>query len=248
MRLDKVLEQEGFGSRKAVKRLFQMKRVLVDGRSVMDGSQNVDSKLHTIVVNNQKICQTHHVYYMLNKPKGIVTAVKDQKYQTVIDLISEADKKTALFPVGRLDRDTEGLILLTNNGQLAYYLVHPQKKVIKQYEVVVNGRLSERDSEWFRQGISFHGGELCQPAVLRILSASDSESRAILSIEEGKFHQVKKMFLSVGKKVIYLKRISMGPLVLDKNLAIGKYRSLEQTELEMLRPYFVVHENKNSEG
>ena len=248
MRLDKVLEQEGFGSRKTVKRLFQMKQVSVDGISVIDGSQNVDPALHTIVVNKQKICQGNHVYYMLNKPKEVVTAVKDQQHQTVIDLIDKKDQTQKLFPVGRLDRDTEGLLLLTDNGQLAYQLLHPQKKVIKEYEVVVNECLTEIDCESFRKGIIFHGGTRCQPAELKILSAREGKSRAILAIEEGKFHQVKKMFLAVGKKVIYLKRISMGPLVLDPYLAIGAYRSLNQLELEALRPYFVPHKKEISEG
>lgn len=245
MRLDKVLEKEGFGSRKAVKRLFQMKQVSVDGVLATAGSQNVDTDLHTIVVNKQKICQPNHSYYMLNKPSGVVTAVKDLEHQTVIDLINKKDQNQKLFPVGRLDRDTEGLLLLTDNGQLGYQLLHPQKRVIKQYEVIVNERLTERDCERFSEGIIFYGGIRCKPAELKILSAAEGESRAILAIEEGKFHQVKKMFLSVGKKVIYLKRISMGPLVLDTQLATGAYRSLKRAELEALRPYFVAHKKKN---
>lgn len=245
MRLDKVLEQEGMGSKKKVKRLFQMKQVLVDGVIAIDGSQNVDPELHTIVVNKQKICQSNHVYYMLNKPAGVVTAVKDLDNQTVIDLIDKKDQRQKLFPVGRLDRDTEGLLLITDNGQLGYQLLQPHKKVTKQYEVIVNERLTEVDCECFSEGIVFHGGIRCQPAELTILSSTEGESRAILAIKEGKFHQVKKMFLSVGKKVVYLKRISMGPLVLDPHLARGAYRSLNEVELEALRPYFVAHKKKN---
>lgn len=245
MRLDKVLEYEGIGSRKTVKRLFQMNQVSVNGVIVRDGSQNVDPNLHTIVVNKQKIQPLNHVYYMLNKPSGVVTAIKDRNCQTVINLIDKKDQRQKLFPVGRLDRDTEGLLLLTDNGQLGYQLMQPQKKVIKQYEVIVNESLSEKDCKRFSEGIVFHGGIRCQPAKLKILFTTEKKSKAILAIEEGKYHQVKKMFLSIGKKVVYLKRISMGPLILDPNLAIGAYRSLNQSELEALQPYFVAHKKKN---
>ena len=175
---------------------------------------------------------------MLHKPAGVVSAVSDAVNQTVIDLIDPSQRVPGLFPVGRLDKDTEGLLLLTNNGQLGYQLLIPKKEVAKIYEAVVNEIVTSEDLAAFTAGIVFDGGVKCKPAKLTILSHSDIESRVLLEISEGKFHQVKKMFLSVGKKVIYLKRLSMGPLQLDNTLPIGAYRALHAEELVALKPYF----------
>lgn len=246
MRLDKLLEQEKLGSRRKVKALIRSKQVTVDGQIIINESLNIDAALQEVFVGNKKIQQKTHVYYMLNKPQGIVTAVKDTQHQTVIDLIKESDQRTGLYPIGRLDRDTEGLLLITDNGQLGYQLLLPRKKVSKRYEVIVNEQLTEADCEAFTEGIVFSDGKKCQSAELVILSAGKNISRAYLDITEGKFHQVKKMFLSVGKKVIYLKRLSMGPIQLDPALGLGEYRSLNQEELQTLLPYFTVHEKEKS--
>ncbi|GGC93079.1 16S rRNA pseudouridine(516) synthase [Enterococcus wangshanyuanii] len=246
MRLDKLLEQEKIGSKRKVKALIKSKQVCVDGRTILDESLNVDASLQEVVVGGRKIENQTHVYYMLNKPQGIVTAVKDAKHQTVIDLIEPNDQRSGLYPVGRLDRDTEGLLLITDNGQLGYQLLLPHKKVLKRYEVIVNEPLTKADQIAFEKGIVFSDGEICKAAELIILTSSTNESRAYLDITEGKFHQVKKMFLSVGKKVTYLKRITMGPLVLDDTLALGQYRPLNQQELTSLLPYFTIHKKEKS--
>lgn len=246
MRLDKLLEQEKIGSKRKVKTLIKSKQVCVDGRTILDESLNVDASLQEVVVGGRKIENKTHVYYMLNKPQGIVTAVKDAKHQTVIDLIKPNDQRNGLYPVGRLDRDTEGLLLITDNGQLGYQLLLPHKKVLKRYEVIVNEPLTKADQVAFEKGIVFSDGEICKAAELIILTSTINESRAYLDITEGKFHQVKKMFLSVGKKVTYLKRITMGPLVLDDTLALGQYRPLNQQELTNLLPYFTIHKKEKS--
>lgn len=241
MRLDKLLDHEGFGSRKTVRKLIRSKQVRIDGKITTCENQNVDAQLQKITVQDQRIIQQTHEYFMMNKPQGVVTAVHDKQHQTVIDLIHREDYREKLYPVGRLDRDTEGLLLITDNGQLGYQLLLPHKKVTKRYQVIVNERLSEQDVQAFAKGIIFHGGESCKPAILTILTCSANESQAYLDIEEGKFHQVKKMFLSVGKKVIFLKRLSMGPLQLDDCLKSGEYRRLTLKELQALSPYFYIN-------
>ncbi|MCB5952142.1 16S rRNA pseudouridine(516) synthase [Enterococcus sp. BWT-B8] len=236
MRLDKFLEQQNIGSKKSVRRLLQRKAVTVDGQIVIEENINIDPTVHEIKVAGKRIRGAGHSYFLLNKPQGTVTAVKDAEHQTVIDLIREEDRKTGLYPVGRLDRDTEGLVLITDNGQLGYQLLHPSRKVTKRYLVTVNDRLTEEDCRCFSKGIVFIGGIQCLPAELDILTSSSDRSKAYLDIKEGKFHQVKKMFLSVGKKVTYLKRISIGPIVLEDDLRSGDYRSLNQEEIRQLLP------------
>ncbi|MER2225940.1 MAG: pseudouridine synthase [Carnobacterium sp.] len=238
MRLDKLLFETGFGSRRTVKRLIKSKQVQVNGQIALVDNLNVDPQLQEVKVSGERIHHQPHVYYMLHKPAGVVSAVTDVLNQTVIDLIDPSQRVPGLFPVGRLDKDTEGLLLLTNNGQLGYQLLIPKKEVIKCYEAVVNERVTSEDQDAFASGIVFDGGVKCKPAKLTILSQSDAESKVLLEISEGKFHQVKKMFLSVGKKVIYLKRLSMGPLQLDKTLPLGSYRALHSEELAALKPYF----------
>lgn len=242
MRLDKVLEQAKIGSKKGVKRLLVSRHITVDGQVVISGSHNVDPSLQVVSVKGNRIQGQGHRYVMLNKPQGVVSAVTDQEHQTVVELVTGKQAPTALFPVGRLDRDTEGLLLITDNGKLAYQLAMATKKVVKRYEVVVNAKVTECDQELFEHGIIFDDGYQCQPARLHILRSEDDQSRLFLDITEGKFHQVKKMFLAVGKKVIYLKRLSMGPLVLDSQLATGQWRELDQNELAQLLSYFNTHQ------
>lgn len=238
MRLDKLLEAAKVGSRKEVKRLLVSRHVKVDGGVVQSGAYNVDPVLQRVTLKEQLVQGPAHVYYMLNKPQGAVSAVSDKQHQTVVDLIAASDQRPGLFPVGRLDRDTEGLLLLTDNGKLAHQLLVPLKGVVKQYEAVVNERVTASDIKAFQAGITFHGGVTCQPADLQIITATESESRVLVSITEGKFHQVKKMFLSVGKKVTYLKRVTMGNLCLDEELKPGDYRPLTSEELQLLQRYF----------
>lgn len=238
MRLDKLLLAEGYGSRKTIKRLIVSKQVQVDQKIVLQENLNVDPDLQEIRVGERILKNHRHVYYVLNKPKGVVTAVTDKKNQTVMDLIAPADRRGGLFPVGRLDKDTEGLLLLTDNGQLAYQLIMPNKQVTKTYEAWVNEPVTDQDVLDFAKGIVFLGGATCRPAKLTVLKTIETCSYVRLEISEGKFHQVKKMFLAVGKKVTYLKRTTMGPLALDPNLELGEYRSLTPAELDGMKPYF----------
>ena len=248
MRLDKLLEELQFGSRKTVKRIIRGKQVTVDGIVTLNESQNVDAQLQMIKVKGQLISHKTHVYYMLNKPKGVVSAVSDASKKTVIDLIAPQDRRPGLYPVGRLDGDTEGLLLLTDNGQLGYQLIRPNKEVAKCYEVKVNGLVSAEDCAKFKDGIVLQGGIQCKPAKITVLAATDTESHVFLTIQEGKFHQVKKMFLSVGKKVTALKRQTMGPLRLDPQLPLGAYRSLTREELQLLLPYFFIEKQQTSKA
>ena len=237
MRLDKLIETELQTSRKEMKRLFLSRKVFVDDQIEMNPQRNVDSSLHAISVAGRSLT-THHVYYLLNKPAGIVTAKKDAKFQTATELVAERERPADLYPVGRLDRDTTGLLLLTDNGQLGYDLLQPSSKVSKTYRATINEIVTEKDVRAFAEGVVFYGGTKCQPAELKILSIKHGQSEVALTIQEGKFHQVKKMFLTCGKKVTRLKRLSMGPLALPDDLAEGTYRPLTLTELQQLKIYF----------
>lgn len=194
--------------------------------------------MHQLTVEGKTVSIPKHYYFLFNKPAGVVTARKDNNCQTILDLLSNKDKHDGLYPVGRLDRDTEGLLLVTDNGQLGYQLLIPNKKVSKTYRAIVNERVTKEDDMAFSKGIEFIGGEVCLPAELKIISISEKSSLVELTIHEGKFHQVKKMFLARGKKVTYLKRVAMGPLELDAILKPGDYRELTLTELQQLKPYF----------
>ncbi|MGM0125487.1 16S rRNA pseudouridine516 synthase [Enterococcus sp. AZ194] len=237
MRLDKLIETELLTSRKEMKQYFARRLVKVDGQVEMNASRNVDSQLHTIQVGTDFLT-TNHVYLLLNKPIGAVTAVKDERHTTVTQLIASADQRENLYPVGRLDRDTEGLLLVTDNGQLGYELLLPDKKVEKTYEVWINGLLDTSDVVAFEKGIQFIGGEICKPAELVIVESFAKLSHCYLTIQEGKFHQVKKMFLARGSKVLRLRRTKMGPLTLDEKLPPGGYRPLTGIELKELAHYF----------
>ncbi len=239
MRLDKLIEEKLHTDRKTLKRLFLTGQVIVDGKRELRENRNVDSQLHEILVAG-RVLTTNDVYYLLNKPAGVVTANRDGEHRTVVELLDPVDRVPGIYAVGRLDRDTEGLLLLTTNGQLGYDLLHPTRKVAKTYEAVVNAEVTEADVTAFAQGIVFDGGEICKPAELKLLCYDDREgfSSVRLTITEGKFHQVKKMFLACGKKVVFLKRTTMGPLELPDDLAVGSYRRLLDAELEQLRPYF----------
>ena len=236
MRLDRLLAQENV-SRKAMKQALLKKEILVDNFPASSLSQNVDTGLQKLVFQGQQIQGYEHNYLMLHKPNGVVTASKDKKLPTVMDLLPPDIQSDQLYAVGRLDRDTTGLLLLTDNGPLGFQLLHPQYHVDKSYQVVVNGLLTPDHIRQFKEGIVFLDGTTCKPAKLDILSASPTESRASITISEGKFHQVKKMFLSVGFKVTALKRVQFGDFTLDPELAEGQYRPLKPEELEIIKNY-----------
>ena len=236
MRLDRLLAQE-MVSRKAMKQALLKKEILVDDYPARSLAQNVDTGLQKLVFQGRQIQGYEHNYLMLHKPNGVVTASKDKKLPTVMDLLPPDIQSEQLYAVGRLDRDTTGLLLLTDNGPLGFQLLHPQYHVNKSYQVVVNGLLTPDHIQSFKEGIVFLGGTTCKPAQLEILDASPTDSRATITISEGKFHQVKKMFLSVGVKVTSLKRVQFGDFTLDPDLAEGQFRPLNPEELEIIKYY-----------
>ena len=236
MRLDNLLAQEKV-SRKAMKQALLKKEILVDGLPASSLAQNVDTGLQELLFQDQIIRGYEHTYLMLHKPTGVVTANKDKELQTVMDLLSPDIQSDKLYAVGRLDRDTTGLLLLTDNGPLGFQLLHPQYHVDKTYQVKVNGLLTPDHIQAFQKGIVFLDGTVCKPARLEILSANPSLSQASITISEGKFHQIKKMFLSVGVKVTSLKRVQFGEFTLDPELAEDQYRPLNPEELEIIKNY-----------
>jgi len=234
MRLDKYLADMGAGTRSELKKEIRRGSVSVDGTVVTDPGLSVNGS-SVITYKGTPVVYEEIVYYMLNKPAGIISASEDGREETVVDLIAEP-KRRDLFPVGRLDRDTEGLLLITNDGALSHRLLSPKHHVDKVYYVKVSGILSGSDIEAFTEGLVLPDGLKCLPADLEILSASADKgiSEARITIREGKFHQVKRMFSAVGSDVLYLKRLSMGPLTLDPALGPGEYRRLTESELTVL--------------
>ena len=207
-------------------------RVQIDGVPVKKPEEKVDIESQTVTLDGKNVAYQTMEYYMLHKPSGVVSATKDKKEKTVLDLI-EGQKRKDLFPVGRLDKDTEGLLLITNDGTLAHRLLAPGKHVDKVYYAKIDGKVTKEDVIRFSEGVDIGDEDLTLPAKLEILTSAE-ESEILLTIQEGRFHQVKRMFEAVGKKVTYLKRMSMGSLVLDENLKKGEYRPLTKEELEKL--------------
>lgn len=237
MRLDKYLADMGKGSRSQIKEAARKGRIQINGVITKKPDTKVNAKTDTIVFDGAVVSYVTMEYYMLNKPQGVVSATEDNKYQTVIDLIDGKNRKD-LFPVGRLDIDTEGLLLITNDGPLAHRLLAPKKHVDKIYYAVCEGSVPDSAISEFADGILLPDGLKCLPASLEILGRKEEDGKRIsevkLTIREGKFHQVKRMMEAVGCPVIFLKRLTMGPLTLDESLKPGEYRSLTAEELELL--------------
>lgn len=236
MRLDKLLANMGFGTRKTVKGVLKSKVVTVNGLIEKEGKMQVDPEKDTIIVSGEEIEYHEFVYFMLHKPQGVVSATTDNVHKTVIDLLEPQDQLRDPFPVGRLDKDTEGLLILTNDGTLAHNLLSPKKHVDKCYEAIIEGIVDEKDIQEFASGITLDDGFNCQSAHLEIVSVDFEKEQSIIrvTIHEGKFHQVKRMFEAVDKSVSYLKRLSMGRVQLDETLELGDYRQLTQAELDSL--------------
>ena len=235
MRLDKYLAEMGVGTRQEVKKQIRQGKAAVNGTVVKAADTKIDETSDEVTISGRNISYVSYEYYMLNKPAGVVSATEDRRDTTVIDLIKEKKRKD-LFPVGRLDKDTEGLLLITNDGDLAHRLLAPKKHVDKVYYAKIDGMVTEEDVKRFAEGIDIGAEEeeMTRPAKLDIMkSAEESEIR--LTIHEGKFHQVKRMFLAVDKEVTYLKRERMGTLCLDENLKPGEYRLLTEEEIENVR-------------
>ncbi len=226
-RLDKLLAGTGKWSRREVKALVRQGLVRVDGRLAASAEDKLDPAAAVVTVAGETISLCRFTYVMLHKPAGVLTATEDRKQPTVLDLLPLELRRIGLAPVGRLDKDTEGLLLLTNDGELAHRLLSPKYHVDKRYLARVDGELSAADAEAFARGMTLGGGLECLPAGLEVLP----DRVCIVTLREGKFHQVKRMLAARGAPVLYLKRLSMGPLTLDDSLAAGAYRLLRAEEI-----------------
>ncbi|CJC41758.1 ribosomal small subunit pseudouridine synthase A [Streptococcus pneumoniae] len=211
-------------------------RVTVNGKKEKSAKLQIDEKIDEIRFDGQVLEYEEFVYYMMNKPKGVISATEDPKHRTVLDLLDDLARSKEVFPVGRLDIDTHGLLLLTNNGQLAHVLLSPKRHVDKTYLAQVKGIMTQEDVETFAEGIPLKDFT-CQPAILELVSidTEKNQSQIRVTIAEGKFHQIKRMVGYCGKEVVDLQRLTMGTLVLDENLERGEWRRLTKEELEILR-------------
>ncbi len=232
-RLDKVLSNLGYGSRAQIKRDCKKGLVRVNEKIENNPGFQVDTDKDIIVFDGETIDYKDYIYIMLNKPDGYISATFDKYDPIVLDLIESKFLVFEPFPVGRLDKDTEGLLVLTNDGQLAHRVLSPKSHVPKTYYAKIDGVVTEKDIDAFKSGVVLDDGYETMPAELVILESGEI-SQIELTIHEGKFHQVKRMFESVGKKVTYLKRISMGGLKLDNSLALGEYRELTGEEIKLI--------------
>ena len=244
IRLDKYLCEMGEGSRSEVKEKLRKGCVRVDGLLEKDPSRKVDERTAQVSVDGRSLRYSRHVYYLLNKPAGLLSATKDGKGRTVLDWMREKEPENMLlnrelFPAGRLDKDTEGLLLVTDDGALAHRLLSPSRHVEKTYYVETDGNLSEEACRRLREGVDIGEKELTKPAKIREAETfercgEDSAAAYFLVITEGKYHQVKRMMQTQGRRVTYLRRIQMGPLVLDQTLPTGAFRPLKERELSLL--------------
>ena len=235
MRLDKFLVACAVGSRTEVKNLLKTGRVTVNGKKEKSAKLQINEEKDEIRFDGQLLEYEEFVYYMMNKPQGVISATEDPKHRTVLDLLDEYARAKEVFPVGRLDIDTHGLLLLTNDGQLAHALLSPKRHVDKTYLAQVKGIMTQEDVETFSKGIPLKDFT-CQPAKLELVSIDTEKDQSLVrvTIAEGKFHQVKRMVAYCGKEVVDLQRLTMGTLILDENLKRGEWRRVSQEELELL--------------
>lgn len=231
MRLDKFLSNMGKGTRTEIKKGISKGLAVVDGQTIKKVNHQVNPEKQAIEYNGEMVSYSKYIYLVMNKPKDVISATEDNRHKTVIDLVKETYGNRKLFPVGRLDIDTEGMLFITDDGQWNYDLMSPKKHVTKTYYARINDVVDDEDIEAFKAGIVLSDGTLCRSAELKIIGASEIE----LIISEGKYHQVKRMFEARGKKVLYLKRIAIGGLSLDSNLELGEYRELTDHEMKKIK-------------
>lgn len=233
MRLDKFISTTTTLSRAEAKKVIK-KGILINDKLIKTPDYKIDEFKDQVIVNGNRLVYQKYVYIMMNKPKDTVSATEDAIERTVVDILRDEDRIYKVFPVGRLDKDTEGLMLLTNDGELAHKLISPKKDVEKKYYIEVSGELKNEHLKIIKEGVILEDGYRCKPARLEILDSSEGNSKANIFITEGKFHQVKRMMKSLGATVTYLKRLSIGSLKLDENLKLGEYRYLTDDELNKL--------------
>ena len=232
-RLDKLIASRGTLSRKDAQKQIRSGAVTVNGAVCRQIDCKVDLDTDEITVAGQAVCTDRHLYIMLNKPAGVVSATEDRREKTVLDILPEELKRPGLFPAGRLDKDTEGLLIITDDGDFAHRMLSPNKHVDKRYIAKLDGEIMPEMITAFENGIIFRDGTRCLPAKLEILPETDGLS-GIVTICEGKFHQVKKMFSAVGRKVVHLQRISIGNLYLDSKLPIGKAKKMTKLDIDAI--------------
>lgn len=233
-RLDKVLARLGYGSRKQVCQIIKAGRVFVNGDKIFNHAQHVKTEQDKIKIDEKEIDCKKWRYYMLNKPPDLVCACVDNMHKTVLSVFPQKERK-GLFPVGRLDKDTEGFIIITNDGDFCHSVMSPRRNVSKVYQALVSGELDINSVEKFKNGITLLDGTVCKSADLEILGKENGFTKLQVTLYEGKYHQVKRMILAVGGRVEYLKRVSIGSVMLDRNLKCGEYRCLTNDEIDVLK-------------
>lgn len=233
-RLDKVLSNLGYGTRKEIKQIVKKGLVEVNGVVIKDNGLQIEPESDKIFVNGEEVIYREFIYLMMNKPAGVISATFDNKDETVIDLLCYEHQVFEPFPVGRLDKDTVGLLLLTNDGELNHKLISPKWHVDKVYYAEIDKPVDENDVKAFEEGVVLDDGYKCLSAKLEIIENISDGARVQVTVQEGKYHQVKRMFESRGKSVVYLKRTNFGNLPLDEDLEEGEYRELTQEELDIL--------------
>lgn len=234
LRLDKILANMGYGTRKELKKIIRNGVVKINGETVRKSSIHVNPYESSIEINGEIVEYREYIYIMMNKPQDVISATYDTRHDTVIDLLDSSYLVFDPFPMGRLDIDTEGLLIITNDGKLSHEILSPKNHIPKTYYAHINDKVTKADIEKLKEGVILEDGYKALPGDLNIIESNDI-SKVELTIYEGKFHQVKRMFKSLGKEVIYLKRISMGNLKLDESLELGEYRELSDEELKILK-------------
>ncbi len=235
IRLDKFLANAGIGTRREVKKYIAQRRIWVDNMPALKADVKIDIKNNKVTFDKRVVSYEKYKYIMLNKPKGYICATEDENEKTVLDLLPEEYKSFNLFPVGRLDKDTVGLLILSNDGTFAHNMLSPKKHVEKRYFAHINGEVTKEHIKAFEEGIILEDGYKCLKARLEILYSAPNFSKVYITIKEGKYHQIKRMFKALKRKVVYLKRISFYNITLDKNLKEGEYRYLNDKEMELIQ-------------
>ena len=232
-RIDKIIASQGQYSRSEVKKLVKDGRVTLDGKVIKSSDVKADPDKNDIAIDGKSIGYKKHLYIMLNKPQGVVSATEDTDHTTVIDLVPKELKRDGLFPAGRLDGDTVGFVLITDDGDFAHKILSPKNHIMKTYHATLQRPVTHEDIEAFKNGIELKDGTLCLEAQVRPIEGN--EPMAEIKICEGKYHQVKRMFAALGNKVVFLKRVKMGELTLDATLKEGQCRELTDEELQLIQ-------------
>ena len=227
MRVDKLISECGIASRKEIKQMIKAGRVAIDGITASSPEQKLDPDVNKVTLDGEELSYAKYRYYMLNKPSGLLSATDDGKQKTVLDIVTPEMRKMGLFPVGRLDKDTTGLLLLTNDGEFAHWIISPKSEIVKTYRAVTAAIVDEADVEAFKNGLILGDGTKCLPAELIPLD----DGSCLVKVMEGKYHQVKRMLASRGKPVLELERKSIGSVELDLSLKYGEFRPLTEDEL-----------------